>query len=408
MRALFTVQPSTGHLHPLVPVARTLSAAGHEVAICSAASFRREVEGFGLTHIDAGLDWLASDHSTWASFPPMPPPGPAFGAFVVTVFAEITTRQMVPDLLVIARDWKPDLIIREGMEYGGCLAAECLGIPHVSVGGNGYSAVDFPDLHYFPGNSRLVAEPMARHRKQFGLPPDPDNLMSFRYLHLCFMPPTWDGDGAPRPGNTQFLRHVNATRPNESLPEWVHGRPNRPTVLASLGTVFNTTPGILETIIEGLAQEPVNLVVSIGSDQNPARFGPMPPNVRLERYVPQPLLLPHCAAFVTHAGFNSVKESMIAGIPMVAIPITADQPYCAGRCAALGVAEVIAPDRRKPDVVRAATLRVLGNSSYQANAIEFQRQMLALPGHDRMVELLEGLLPQALYHPRMRVAGDIA
>jgi hypothetical protein len=30
------------------------------VAICSAASFRREVEGFGLTHIDAGLDWLKS------------------------------------------------------------------------------------------------------------------------------------------------------------------------------------------------------------------------------------------------------------------------------------------------------------------------------------------------------------
>lgn len=126
MRALFTVQPSTGHLHPLVPVARALAAAGHEVAICSAASFRREVEGFGLPHIDAGLDWLTSDHSTWASFPPMPPPGPAFGAFVVRVFAEITTRQMVPDLLVIARDWKPDLRTRcEIVESGETGAGAC-------------------------------------------------------------------------------------------------------------------------------------------------------------------------------------------------------------------------------------------------------------------------------------------
>jgi UDP:flavonoid glycosyltransferase YjiC (YdhE family) len=162
-------------------------------------------------------------------------------------------------------------------KLGGCLAAECLGIPHVAVGGNGYSAVDFPDLHYFPGNSRLVAEPMARHRKQFGLPPDPDNLMPFRYLHLCFMPPAWDGDGAPRPSNTRFVRHASATRPNASLPEWILARPDQPTVLASLGTVFNATPGILETIIEGLAQEPVNLVVSIGPDQNPARFGLCPP-----------------------------------------------------------------------------------------------------------------------------------
>jgi hypothetical protein len=78
MRVLFTVQPSVGHLHPLVPVAGALSDAGHEVAVCSAASFRPEVEGFGLTHIGAGLDWLMSDQSTWEAFPPMPPPGPEF------------------------------------------------------------------------------------------------------------------------------------------------------------------------------------------------------------------------------------------------------------------------------------------------------------------------------------------
>src|SRR3989441_8082499 len=76
MRALFTVQPSIGHLHPLVPIARALDDAGHDVAVCSSPAFRAEVESFGLTHIDAGLDWHTSDQSTWAAFPPMPPPGP--------------------------------------------------------------------------------------------------------------------------------------------------------------------------------------------------------------------------------------------------------------------------------------------------------------------------------------------
>src|SRR6476646_1594753 len=123
MRVLFTVQPSTGHLHPLVPVARALCGAGHEVAVCSSPSFRDDVEAFGLTHLDAGLDWLTADHSTWTAFPTMPPPGPEFGKFVVTVFADVTTRHMVPDLLKIAAEWQPDLIVREGMEYGGCLAA---------------------------------------------------------------------------------------------------------------------------------------------------------------------------------------------------------------------------------------------------------------------------------------------
>src|SRR5205807_7373544 len=154
-----------GHLHPLVPVANALSDAGHEVAVCTAASFRSEVEACGLDHIDAGLDWLTSDQSTWGAFPPMPPPGPEFGAFVVAMFADITTRAMVPDLLAIAREWRPDLIVREGMEYGGCLAAEHLGIPHASVAGNAYAAVDSPDVHYFPGNRMLVAERLAHHRE---------------------------------------------------------------------------------------------------------------------------------------------------------------------------------------------------------------------------------------------------
>ncbi len=392
MRVLFTVQPSTGHLHPLVPVARALSSAGHDVAICSSASFRPEIEAFDLTHIDAGLDWVTSDHSTWSAFPPMPPPGPEFAAFVVTVFADITARQMAPDLLGIAADWSPDLIIREAMEYGGCLAAERLGIPHASVGGNGYSAVDSPEVHYFPGNRRMVAEPMARHRLELGLPPDPENLMPFRYLHLCFTPPAWDGENTPRPDNIHFLRHQNATKSDASLPDWLDGLPDRPTVLASLGTVFNSTPGVLEAIIEGLREEPVNLIVAIGPDQDPARFGAVPSNVRLEHHVAQAELLPACAAFVTHAGFNSVKESLIAGVPMVAVPITADQPYCAQRSAALGVARVVPPDLRTPEAVREATLDVLESPSYRTNATNFRQEMLALPGSDDMVGLLEGLV----------------
>ena len=167
--------------------------------------------------------------------------------------------------------------------------------------------------------------------------------------------------------------------------------PERPTVLASLGTIFNTTSGLLEAIIGGLANEPVNLIVAIGRDQDKARFGPVPANVRLEHHVPQAELLPLCAAFVTHGGFNSVKESLVAGVPMVVIPITADQPYCAQRCAALGVAEVIGPEQRTPDHVRAATHAVLTADDYRANAETFRNKMLALPSSDHAVELLERL-----------------
>lgn len=140
-------------------------------------------------------------------------------------------------------DWRPDLVVRESMEYGGCLAAEVLGLPHASIAGNGCSGVDSPDVRYFRGNRRLVADPLARHRAELGLPPDPYNEMPFRYLHLWFMPPAWDGPDVPRPANTAFCGHTNAAAPGTALPPWVGGLPALPTVFASLGTVFNTTPG---------------------------------------------------------------------------------------------------------------------------------------------------------------------
>jgi UDP:flavonoid glycosyltransferase YjiC (YdhE family) len=393
VRVLFTVHPAAGHLHPLVPVAHALSDAGHDVAVASAPSFRSEIEAFELAPVEAGLDWLMSDRSTWDAFPPMPPPGPEFPAWAVLTLADITTRRMVPDLLRIAGEWSPDLLIREGMEYGGAVAAEQLGIPHASVAGNAYAAVDSPEFDYFPGNRLLVAEPMARHREQFGLPPDPDVRMPFRHVHMCFTPPAWDGTDAPRPANTRFLRHTSTVSPGARLPEWVERLPERPTVLASLGTVFNKTPGVLEAIVRALAEEPVNVIVAIGRDVDPARFGTQPDHVRLEAYVPQPLLLPHCDAFVTHGGFNSVKEALSEGVPMVVVPISADQPYSAERCAELGVGVTIAAADRSADAIRDAVRRVLDDPGYRTAARDFQAEMAALPGPEQMVELLEELKP---------------
>jgi UDP:flavonoid glycosyltransferase YjiC (YdhE family) len=391
MRVLFTVHPAAGHLHPLIPVARALSGAAHEVAVASAASFRPEVEAFGLDHLDAGLDWLMSDQSTYGAFPPMPPPGPEFPAWVVLTLADITTRQMVPDLLAIADEWRAELIIREGMEYGGAVAAERLGIPHASVAGNAYAGVDSPEINYFPGNRLMLAEALARHREQFGLPPDPDVRMPFRHLHMCFTPPAWDGVSAPRPPNTRFLRHTSTMSPGARLPGWVERLPERETVFASLGTVFNKTPGVLEAIVQALAEEPVNVVVAIGPDVDPARFGPQPDHVRLEPYVPQPLLLAHCGAFVTHGGFNSVKEALSAGVPMVVVPISADQPYSAERCADLGVGVTVAADDRSPEAIKRAVRQLLGEPAYREAARAFQAEIAALPGPEEMVGLLEAI-----------------
>jgi N-glycosyltransferase len=306
------------------------------------------------------------------------------------MFADTTTRRMVPDLLAIAEDWKPDLIVREAMEYGGCISAEYLDLPHASVAGNGLSTVDSPRVPYFTGNRLLVAEALAKHRAELGLAPDPDTEMPFRYLHLAFMPRGWSGE-APAPANTTHLRYTNPVVRREPLPDWVDDLPEGPLVLASLGTVFNKTPGMLEAIVEAAQAGAWNAIVSIGPDREAAEFGTQPRHVRIVEHIPQPSVLERCDAFITHAGFNSVKEALAAAVPMVAIPITADQPYCAERAAAIGAATVIGADERTPGAIGDAVAQVLSQPAYRGRARGFQAQMQALPGRDHMLGLLEDL-----------------
>ena len=289
----------------------------------------------------------------------------------------------------MAEEWRPDLIVREVMEWGGCLAGALLGIPHASVGGNAYSGVDSPEIRYFPGNRFFAAVPYARHRAEFGLPPDPELEEPFRYLHLCLMPRRWDRPGLPAPANTEYVRHVSVERPGEPLPDWVRQLPKRPTVYAALGTIAHAMPGIFELILDALRDEDVDLILAVGQD--PAAFGPQPPNVHIEHYVPQTQLLPHCDVFISHGGFNSVKEALSCGVPLVVLPIMSDEPYSAERCQALGLGRAVGPAERSAETVRDAVRAVLSDSSYRKRAGEFRAEMEGLPGAEQIVALLTNL-----------------
>ena len=133
VRMLFPVMPATGQFHPLVPIARAVAAAGHEVAFASAASFLPTIEQAGFPAFPAGFD------NRGRTLPEMFPgwlklPQEEIATWVVPkVFASMWAAAMTPDLLTIARDWHPEVIVRDAMAYGGCLAAEVLGLPHAAI-----------------------------------------------------------------------------------------------------------------------------------------------------------------------------------------------------------------------------------------------------------------------------------
>jgi UDP:flavonoid glycosyltransferase YjiC (YdhE family) len=136
----------------------------------------------------------------------------------------------------------------------------------------------------------------------------------------------------------------------KTLESAIAGLPaDQPFVLATLGSLTGhmvspeTSP--LRHIVEALGTLPCTAVVALGRDADPADWnGPRPGHVHLASFVQQRLLLPACDLFLTHAGFGGVREALSAGVPMVALPLYADQPANAQRLAELGVGVVLRPD----------------------------------------------------------------
>jgi MGT family glycosyltransferase len=386
MRVLFTCLPQSGHFHPLVPIARALRDAGHEVAFACPAGFAPTVEAAGFTAFPAGFEERGQPIP--ALFPGSTRQSGAERAIWVTaqLFVGVYAAAMAANLLGVCRAWPPDLIVRDGGEFGGCVAAEALGLPHASVRTGALSGSYTLRRRY-----RTVLAPL---RERAGLAPDPDDAMAFRYLHLAAEPPGFAPPGEGHAPTTHFLRPENFESGDGALPPWVAGLPDRPTVYATLGTVHNAQPhgrATFSAILEAVRDEPWNVILTVGRDNDPAAFGPQPEHVHIARYIRQSQLLPHCDLVVNQGGFSTLTGALNAGLPLVVIPLGADQPLNAACCTALGVGRVIEPGAQTAESIRAAVRAVLADPTFRRNAERVRDETAALPGPEYAVALLERL-----------------
>ena len=379
MRVLFTAAPTPAHFHIQVPIAHALREAGHEVAFATGPNVVPRLARLGL-----------------AAFPVGPPYAPAAGERPADMrqaawwnwertYVGPPAAARLADLLPLCDRWRPDLIVRENTEFAGCVAAEVRGIPHALVQ-NGNLAV-LGSLPHGPLVERLDAL-----RAVAGLPPDPDLAMPFRYLVFLPVPRSFHDPALPLPPTAHFLRPLAFDRTgDEGLPGWLDDLPPRPTVYMTLGTVYNGRADLFAAAIAGLRDEPINLIVTVGRDQDPAQFGPQPSHIRVERYIPQSLLLPRCAMMINVAGLNSLRSAFEHGLPLVLLPLVGEQGFNAARCAALGMARVLDPQAATPDAVRGAVLAVLADPAYRESAARVRDEVATMPGPEHAATLLEQL-----------------
>ncbi len=384
MRALFTTQPTFSHWRPLVPLAHALEQAGHEVAFASTPGFCPTIEDKGFHCFPAGYNdspeerqqrreqmaGLSRQEQTYFT--------------LQKVFASVRAERSLPDLLDIIRDWRPDVVVRENTEFAGCIAAERAGIPH--------SVLQITSAWTF--FMQAVDAPLTRLCASVGLTSKKPADLLYRHLLLSARPPSLWSPSIPVPLTARFFRYTGFSQSGEEgLPQWVGEMEKQPTVYATLGTFDNQRTDILTAILEGLRDEPINLILTVGRNRDPLEFGERPANVHIERYIPQNLLLPYCDLALCHGGSGTIMDALSLGLPLVIIPVAADQPENAQRCMEVGVARVIEPEGHTglPHAIRDATWEVLKEPRYRQAAQRLQKEIEELPGLEYPVALLERL-----------------
>lgn len=383
MRFLFTVQPMFGHFHAMVPLAQVLQKHGHEVAFATGKSFGPAVQHAGFRHFPCGFDFdgsreILQELPEWETIARKAPPGPVQQLYG---FIEGLGPRMADDLLKLVTAWPPEVIVRDPLEFGGYIAAEAIGVPHATI----------MWAFYITPKPLEASKAVLALRQQYGLPADPTLDSLDQYLVLDFLPASWAFPHWPSPPVTHRFCAPPFDRSNDAeLPEWFYALPPQPTVYATLGTTFNQAPATFQAVAEAFSGEKLNLIMTLGRSNDPARFQPDAPNIKIARYIPQTLLLSHCVAIIFHGGYNSLLSALWHGLPMVMIPQEAGDNFpTAHRCADLGLGVVVEGTPPTATAIHHAVRTVLEQPEYRQRVQRFQQEMKALPPLSEAVKRLE-------------------
>jgi UDP:flavonoid glycosyltransferase YjiC (YdhE family) len=356
----------------MLPLARALAAAGHDVAFASGEPIAGDAAADGFTSFRAGLGVEARE-LLGQKFPEVGSLQPAqIRAFMFReLFVNIELGPRADDLMEIVEAWKPDVMVHEVAEFAGPLVATAFGIPYADHAFGPAVQLDV---------IRVAGEAAAPHWRERGL--EPDALGGFyRHLYLDICPASLQIADAV-PGVVQELRAF------EGVPS---ATPKR-TVYVTLGTMYNQNLGVFRTVLEGLRGEELNVIVTVGRQNDPAALGPQPGNVQIHRFVPQDQVLADCTMAALHGGAGSTMGALAFGLPLLLIPQGADQFFNTERVVAASAGIGILPGELSADSVREGVRALLCDEAYRTAALGIAREIAAMPDPADTVMALERLV----------------
>lgn len=404
----------SGHLNTFIPIARELKQRKHRVTFISI--------------IDAQVKVLAADLEIQVIGEDIFPLGKLEERFIELgklngLAALKYTIALLKDIAnVILRD-APQVVEEVGIEAllvdqtnreGGSVA-ELLGIPFITI----CSAVVLNrDLEVPPFSTpwqydptwkgRLrnklgykilnsVTKPLGNnineYRRAKNLPPHNSANDAYSTLaQITHQPQKFEFPRQNLPPCFHFTGPYNSASRRETVAFPWSELNGKPLIYASMGTLQNRLTEVFEIIAFACAKLDARLVITLGGADIPDSLKTLPGNPLVVSYAPQLELLPQTAVTITHAGMNTTLECLTHGVPMVAIPITNDQPGIAARIVWSGTGMMIPVKKLTTENLERAVRRVLTTDSYKKSALGFQEHIKHSGGVTQAADIIERVI----------------
>ena len=438
MKILLASTPATGHLNPLLAIARFLIDEGHEIAFLSGSALRNPIERIGATFyaLPAGADFDLRDFATVAPELKTIPPGLEwFRVAMERVFIDAIPAQH-KGIQQALKDFPADIIIGDNMLFGvlPMLLGPQAKRPPIALCGTSFlhwcrddGAPHFVGLPpattqaqrddyavvYREHDEQLyqpVADSLNRSLQTMGVGPLSmpmfDSVVELADAYLQLTVPSFE---FPRafPASVRFVGRPPIIPDQAPLPSWAHELDgSRKVVLVTQGTLANHNFGLLVgPTLAALANEPDLLVVATaGGRPVEAIPGPIPANARLAQYLPFEWMLPKVDVFVTNGGYGSVNQAMSFGIPLVTAGLTEDKADVNARVAWSGIGIDLATNEPTPQALREAVRTVLDRPAYRMRASSMADEF---SGIDTRAEILR-IIGELAHASKEAVAEDAA
>jgi zeaxanthin glucosyltransferase len=403
-----------GHLNPMTTLGYELKQRGHRVTVLGIADAQPKALAAGLEFQGIGqVDFpLGSSKELYTQLGKLS----GFQAFQYTIqwIANSAAKCLQDAPEIIKGQGIEALLVDQAASEGGTIA-DHLQLPFVSIAsalvlnreptvppfnslGNydvswqgilrnriGYGVLNFA--------SRRIIQTINAYRQQWNLPLHTHPNQRYSQLaQISQQPKEFEFPRRALPACFHFTGSFNNPASRESIPFPYEQLTGKPLIYASLGTLQNQLLWIFEMIATACADMDAQLVIALGGGINPATLSALPGNPLVVGYAPQLELLQRASLTITHGGLNTTLESLSNGVPMVAIPITNDQPGVSARIAWTGTGKVIPLKQVSVEKLQAAIQKVLTDDIYRTSALKLQTAIQQSGGVRKAADIIEQVM----------------